>query len=562
MTGNFTGTCRGREVAGNVVGRLAEPALPAGFTPAVPGEHPRLLFRRGDLPGLKKKLDSPLGKALVPLLTDAMGLALKYQLTGDRASADASAAEVRKLMSDMSDGHGHGRRAWAPRLEQVALAYDMCYDAWTPQFRTEVEAYFMRIARMIGGFERQWGGGGFSWAPLKHGGRAYVSMGFAALALKGEKSDAPAEPARPYADRPLVADIPPAEGYVPGDGVPLARYASDTMPGDWLYAGGFTRLPGQDPLAALGGPAALRPTVGTKVTAGARTELLRLLPHDPDKGYFKLPSGNAIDMTGATGRIYDSTSYFYCVVEMDAPRLVQVRTDFSPATVYLNGVARRPGDFALLRKGLYPFLVVTPIGETTPWGRITARPRLANATEAERDAHLAAQRTAWSDAIADWRADLAAWRASGGVNQDYERLFARARAECAFYLREALATGGYPLDVSYDGSTDAVLGRYITYHRNMLGYEPSPTHPVKDSVLRFFLEGKTGKVGGDPRGMGAAGPDIYPALFALVPAEQRATVVRKWHAAVGVTDAASLAKLLTSPSPGLTFVQYPLGLVP
>ncbi|MEI7833043.1 MAG: hypothetical protein WCJ56_07600 [bacterium] len=40
----------------------------AGWTPLQPGEHPRLLFRKSDLPALKKRMETPEGKAIITRL--------------------------------------------------------------------------------------------------------------------------------------------------------------------------------------------------------------------------------------------------------------------------------------------------------------------------------------------------------------------------------------------------------------------------------------------------------------------------------------------------------------
>ena len=49
------------------------PTMVPGFVPPTPGEHPRLLFRKSDLPALKKKAETPDGKAIIAHLKVTLG---------------------------------------------------------------------------------------------------------------------------------------------------------------------------------------------------------------------------------------------------------------------------------------------------------------------------------------------------------------------------------------------------------------------------------------------------------------------------------------------------------
>jgi hypothetical protein len=80
--GTFEGTCTGlfRRIA--VQGRALARIRPARTlrrtdrSPAVPGEHPRVLFRKADLPALREKAQTPLGRAALARLAGAAGPAL------------------------------------------------------------------------------------------------------------------------------------------------------------------------------------------------------------------------------------------------------------------------------------------------------------------------------------------------------------------------------------------------------------------------------------------------------------------------------------------------------
>ena len=59
---SFAGNLRAAESAGSW------PAPVAGFKAPVAGEHPRLFFRKGDLPELKKRAQTPEGQAIIKRL--------------------------------------------------------------------------------------------------------------------------------------------------------------------------------------------------------------------------------------------------------------------------------------------------------------------------------------------------------------------------------------------------------------------------------------------------------------------------------------------------------------
>ncbi|HEX8914242.1 MAG TPA: hypothetical protein VF796_17975 [Humisphaera sp.] len=163
------------------------PADVKGFVPPAPGEHPRLFFRKADLPALREKAKTPEGQAIVKRLRQQLdgangesmpkvgappkadakgkddegggesgpagvysfshvaGFGMLYQLTGDRKYADLG----RKCMELALEGTpnfdprygfknpGGALRA-GPSLGWYAVGYDLCYDGWDAEFRTQV----------------------------------------------------------------------------------------------------------------------------------------------------------------------------------------------------------------------------------------------------------------------------------------------------------------------------------------------------------------------------------------------------------------------------------------
>jgi hypothetical protein len=164
-----------------------------GFEAPLAGEHPRLLFRERDVPALRKKAQTPEGKAILarlratlnggngesmttsfcestaayqhnnkktplPLGTYTMGHAagfgLLYQLTGDKKYADFGRQCFDKALSGVRDrddrysfqNPGGALRA-GPSIGWYAVGYDLCYDGWDAKSRE-------RFGRAIAEYEQ------------------------------------------------------------------------------------------------------------------------------------------------------------------------------------------------------------------------------------------------------------------------------------------------------------------------------------------------------------------------------------------------------------------------
>ena len=146
------------EIQGAVRG-YAGPAWP-GSTPGhkrpAPGEHPRLAFRKHDIPRLRKLArDTPEGKAILARAlavlgrggggTDkfttwpAVGYGFAYVMTGKPEYA----REARRIVHETILANPAGRQGrgsvqdihHGPRLQGLALAFDLCYDGWDEDFR-------------------------------------------------------------------------------------------------------------------------------------------------------------------------------------------------------------------------------------------------------------------------------------------------------------------------------------------------------------------------------------------------------------------------------------------
>ncbi|GAA4469090.1 hypothetical protein GCM10023189_55430 [Nibrella saemangeumensis] len=148
------------------------------FTPVTAGEHPRLLFRKQNLPALRRKAETPEGKAMLQRLRylldggngDGMprafnparqayaagqgksivvdtagvytvghvaGYGLLYQLTGDETYAELGRRCFELALQgqrDRDDRYSYVKPGGAlragPVLGWLALGYDLCYDGW------------------------------------------------------------------------------------------------------------------------------------------------------------------------------------------------------------------------------------------------------------------------------------------------------------------------------------------------------------------------------------------------------------------------------------------------
>lgn len=163
------------------------PAEVPGFVAPKSNEHPRLFFRKADLQQIRQRAKTPEGKAIVARLRflldggggDTMptefnpskesgkdgsgafhdkapmgktytlwhgaGFGMLYQLTGDRKYADLGRQCVEKALDGQRDRDNRysfvkpiGALRGGPSLGAIAMAYDLNFDGWDPEFRGKV----------------------------------------------------------------------------------------------------------------------------------------------------------------------------------------------------------------------------------------------------------------------------------------------------------------------------------------------------------------------------------------------------------------------------------------
>ena len=210
LSGSFTGSFNDRAVTGEVSGVVGEPAVRPvqGHAPLVPGEHPRLIFRKSDLPELRRRMETPEGKAILSMMNErspvrrvsqvddrraswiAANWGVLHQLAGDTDAADRARRVLidevitKPMPGDRKDIHH------ATRLLGIALAYDLCYGAWDAEFRSLVAEYLrVSASELASGFYEGFRMDAKKLDPTPWGHRNAIRMscaGTAAMAILGD----------------------------------------------------------------------------------------------------------------------------------------------------------------------------------------------------------------------------------------------------------------------------------------------------------------------------------------------------------------------------------------
>ena len=155
VAGTFSGTFNGTAVTGAAAGTIRQqpwPSKDAKYSMHAPGEHPRLIFRTGDLQALRARAATPEGKALLARLDTVlekpwtlwhpMGYAFKNQITGNEKWAvkakeemDATRQGRQQKDSRYSYTRPGGRLRAGSSYASMAMTYDLLYDWLEPNYR-------------------------------------------------------------------------------------------------------------------------------------------------------------------------------------------------------------------------------------------------------------------------------------------------------------------------------------------------------------------------------------------------------------------------------------------
>ncbi|MFP3938361.1 MAG: hypothetical protein ACLFVW_08460 [Phycisphaerae bacterium] len=162
------------------------PAPVEGHEPVQPGEHPRLLFRKSEIPQLRRRAQTPEGQAIVerlrfllnegdgktlpkrynPLrekppadgsgptadsppgmytISHPAGYGMLYVLTGEQLYADLGREAMDMALNNYRDRDRrysfrdpYGVLRAGPSLGWIALGYDLCYNGWDEDYRRKI----------------------------------------------------------------------------------------------------------------------------------------------------------------------------------------------------------------------------------------------------------------------------------------------------------------------------------------------------------------------------------------------------------------------------------------
>ncbi|MFP3938217.1 MAG: hypothetical protein ACLFVW_07730 [Phycisphaerae bacterium] len=535
VTGSYSGTFKGEQVGGDIDGSVEKPLEQvAGYEPPEPGEHPRLLFRRSQLPELKRRAETDRGKKLIQRIKkmedDGPAMGLMYQLTGEQKYADRCKEILTDDRHDFSGGpfnvgHHHG-----PRQMRMGMTLDLAWDGLDEQFRSMIAGYLwyynsrslLRPSQLAA--KTNQAPGSNYMGKLIPG--AYTSQ--AAI------WDAPGAFPPPPAE-PKMVEIAPPEDFSAGDGVPVAKVRDGAVIDEWLFAGPFCarkysedyltlgewsetpgegeyyRHWGQDYLESLGGAASARPEPGTEVAYhGHKVEFTQSQPRSSSEG---VPT---LDVWADCDNVPCAAGYYYTVLEIDqdgwytlklegptdearrvnrylGDRYDQFSADDDAedhvafrldADAYLAGEKLHHGDAVHLTPGRYPLLVRA----TTRQYKVYLRPRLEETSQTEAEQDLPERREQYDEQLPIWEKYCDAY---------YRRpLYRIAERKLHRFDKWVHGDGAYPNESGayHDVSSREGLTALHVY-RNMAGvllrnsrmYLPSYVAREKGDASRFAI---------------------------------------------------------------------------
>ncbi len=261
------------------------PAVVPGFIAPAANEHPRMFFRKADLPTLRARARTAEGQAIIARLkvllgggeampgsfndqtrayekkqdyptgtysiSHAAGFGFLYQLTGEKKYAQLGRECFEKAWAGVRDCDDEARYSWVapggmlragPSLGWYALGYDLCHDGWDAEFCAKTAAEIQNYAQQERGKGAEGTGEPVSLERLarnpKHppGSNHYgAQIGGAALALLAIKGDTGTDSAKTGAwldavEKNLIVEMTKGWGdhgwFAEGDGP--AAVAADT----------------------------------------------------------------------------------------------------------------------------------------------------------------------------------------------------------------------------------------------------------------------------------------------------------------------------------------------
>lgn len=568
LIGKYRGKFRDHPCAGEAVGRLLPPRpVREGFCRPRLDEHPRVLFRKSDIPRLREKLKTPFGQAYVGLVkgsSDLINLGVLYQLAGDKAFADrarqAIEAEYKKKRDGKIPVYGFGSGGFGHHIFRVAVAYDLCLDAWPKGFNTwvrrQLEEFTERQQHVLMTSHANYHPCSNYYGP----GRGVP--GVVSMVLWGDKGPAPKEPHDPVT---RAWPVRPPKGYAPGPGVPVVDLEPGRTPPKWIWTGLLPHECSRDVLSRIGGYAGARPQVGTTapytVKSGTwfKKATLKFEPL-PDG----LATGEGIDVGKAPGDGRASVSVYHTSVRAKGEQVLRPVAQPKGARVWMSGRELEGGKFYRVFPGVHPMTVELRARKTA--GLLA--PCLV-VVDAEADTGPAGLHRIER---ALWERDHALWKTTG-MDPTRQLWLDRGWFQNFQHYRWGIGDGGFKAETGgYAQISSWYPSVYAAMYPNFLGRPVSPYPDVDHIVPREMMQAVLAP-GGKPRvtklnSVVTLDPKWMACHFPIIPDRYRPAALWVWNYLTGATDASALFQALSGKRrpDGLTlaqtFLHYPLDMTP
>jgi hypothetical protein len=580
LAGRYEGEFRGQRVEGEVTGRVHLPRpVREGFVPPAPDEHPRLLFRKADLPRLREKLKTPFGQAYLEAakaVGDPINLGMLYQLTGDRSWAERalgpSGAESVGGKEMIINDHGAGSGGFGHDAFRACMAYDLCRDAWPAQVNARMQAFLGNTAER---HQRMLMTSYANYHPCSnYYGPGRGVAGIASLATWGDKGPAPKEPPDPIARAWAVA---PPKDYKPAPGVPVEDFSLGRTPARWIWTGLLPYEVSRDLLAKRGGYEEARPDLSTTavyiVKSGTwfkQVDLtFALLPEG-------LASGAGLDLGKASPDGAGSVSVYFTNLRTGREQVLRRLPGPEGLRVFLSGVEIDDDKLYRIQPGVHPMTVEVRVEKTAglvPIALVEADPRADTGPVG-----------IWRIARALWAEDKALWDQSG-MDPQRQEFLDRGWFQVFQHYRWGMGDGGFQAETgAYAQIGSWFPSVYASMYPNFFGRPVSHYPDVDHLIPRYIMQSSFGTSGQSAKRSGGR-PDytklnsvvtLNPAWmachFPIIPDRYRRSALWVWNwMAAGRGDAAP-AEVLGAGKQSIwnlggltlaqTFLHYPLDLEP
>ena len=570
LSGSYTGSFQGNALRGAAEGQLFPPRKRLrDIQPPAVDEHPRVLFRKSDIPSLKEKLKTPLGQAYLARASegDPINLGVLYQLTGDKAYADKARQIIEGQYKKSGDGipvYGFGSGGFGHEIFNVAIAYDLCVDAWPSMFnawiRQQLEDFTERQQLVLMTSHANFHPCSNYYGP----GRGVP--GVVSMILWGDKGPQPREPRSPL-DKSWT--VKPPEGLKPGKDVPTVKLAAGQMPDRWIWTGSLPLKSSNDVLGKIGGYAGANPGVGTRATyVTAAGNWVK----EAELEFAALPAEAFADGGIQLGKLAadggELLAAFYTTFQFAKQETVRVDPGRDDVRVFISGVEIKPDTFYEVQPGLHSMLVEVRTKKAE--GAVRAPLVEVNPQGDSEPMQLYRMHKAL------YEQDLAIWKANQ-MNPVRQFWLDRGWFQNYQHWLWGVGDGGFKAETGgYANISSWYPSVYATACRNFWGIAPSPRPDVSMIMPRQIMQAVF------PAGGGVEITKLNSALsldtrwmanaFPVIPERFQPSALWVWNRLAGVTGPDTVTRLIAGDARGKnaptgfslaqTFINYPLDLEP